>query len=866
MARVKKTAKKTFNRHSGFTVFSKVIKGLLILGLLLVFAGSIFAGSKILEIATSAPDVDLEKFLAMTSQSVMLDDKGEQIETIKTWEIRIPVKLEEVSKVTQNAFIATEDERFYDHHGVDYKRTMVVTVKYIYGKLVGGNFDQGGSTLTQQLVKSIFLYSDKEEKRKIQEMYMALQIEKKVPKDKILETYLNTIFLGGRAYGIEAAAKQYFGKSAKDLNLIESAYLAGVPTSPSVLYAFSEENKADPSYYLNRTLTVLDQMKKNKYISDAEYTAAVNQVKTSGVPFKETPLTENDHYNYEFFTRPAVDQVINDLAKKMNITYEEAQKKLATGGFKVYTTLNVQAQKDMVDMFNNPETFQFQEYVNSQGIIQPQASAVVIEPSTGYVKVVVGGRGEQVVGGPNRATSLNFLRPIGSATKPLTIFTPGIDQKIFDPATVFEDSPLTKEQRLEYYSGDENAANDPTNPGNVYGTWYGYMNVRDALKVSSNLVAIKGVMTIGMPTAEDYAKKFGLVLPPEEYRGLSMYALGQYANLDGQDGGNSLIMSSAFSTFVNNGVKQRPVFYTKVVDATGKVVLENTPQTNGEQIIKPGTAYMMYDILKTVADENKDMMFSQTMPIAGKTGTATDNKELWFVGTTPYYSCAIFIGTDDHQTVINKDTGDPLTSTLGAIPVWNKVMEYMHRGKEPKEIPIPDDIVKVAVSHDSGTLPTDATRMDPRGDRTIEEWFFVDRVPTTFDNVHVPVAFNKSTGQVAGINTPASLKRYKVFITRFYEPEVTLEDAAYVLPKSLWQYVQEMQNQYQPGDMNIVPEVQETPQTTKPQSTVPQNTTPGPAPEGNLNQPPNNNTPNDNDEVTPETITKPNQVPPSTTP
>ncbi len=839
MARVKKTARKTYSKHTGFTVVSKVLKALIIVVMLGVFAAGIVSGSKILEIAKSAPEVDLEKFLSMTSQSVLLDDAGRQIDTVKTWEIRFPVKLEDVSQITKDAFVATEDERFYDHHGVDYKRTIVVTLRYLYGKLTGGNFDQGGSTLTQQLVKSIFLYTDKEEKRKIQEMYMALQIEKKVPKDKILETYLNSIFLGGRAYGIEAAARQYFGKSAKDLTLIEAAYLAGVPTSPSDLYAFSDENKANPEYYLNRTLVVLGQMLKNGYITQEQYDENSKIVREGRIPFKETPLVENDTYAYEFFTRPAVDQVVNDLAAKLSITPEEAQAKFATGGYKVYTTLNVEKQQKIQDMFNDPETFRFQEYVGPNGIIQPQAAAAVIEPSTGYVKVVVGGRGEEMVAGAaNRATSYNFLRAVGSATKPLTIFAAGIDQRIFDAASVFEDSPLTREQRLDYFDGDETAAEDPTIPGNAYGSWKGYINARDALRVSSNLVAIKGVMSIGMPVAEDYAQRFGLVLPPEEYRGLSMYALGQYPSVNGEDGGNPMIMASAFGTFANGGVRQRPVFYSKVVDGTGRVILENTPENNGTQIIQPGTAYIMWDILKDVAKENQDLLFSDKFPIAGKTGTTEENKEVWFSGTTPYYSCAVMVGADDHQTLIDRETGDRLSSRMGTIPVWSKIMEEMHKGLEPREIPIPNDIVKVAVSHDSGTLPTDLTRMDPRGDRTIEEWFFTDRIPTTFDTVHVAVSMNRSTGQVAGINTPQSLKSSKIYITRFYEPEVTLEDQQYVLPKSLWEYVMDMQGNPRateiytapPPEPEYVPQpeyVTETPQTTQAQTTQPHDTQPG---------------------------------------
>lgn len=848
--KVKKTAKRTYTKNSALTIFGKVLKGLVIFTIVAALVGSIFFGSTLLAIAKDSPDADIEKFLTLSSQSILLDDEGNQMDRIISSEVRLPVKLTEISQNLQDAFIATEDERFYEHHGVDYKRTISVTIRYAFSKLVGGDYNQGGSTLTQQLIKNIFLTSEKVSSRKVQEMYMALQIEKKIDKATILETYLNSIFLGGRAYGVEAAARQFFSKSANDLTIIESAYLAGVTTAPSIYYAFTESNQKDPTFYENRTKTVLDQMYRNGFLTEAEHKKYRDEITNNGIKFNYTTLTNGGKYNYEYFTRPVVSRVVDDMVAKLGITPEKAEENLALGGYKIYTTMNRAFQENTIKEVDNKANYQFKEYVDANGIIQPQVAAVVSEPSTGYVKALVGGRGEQVVAGPNRAASNYFLRAIGSATKPLTVYSAGIDSKIFDSATVFEDSPLTLEQREAYFAGETDVdPKDPTKPGNSYDRWWGYTNSRDALRRSSNLVTMKALFAIGEPVAESYALKYGLVLPPENYRGTSMYALGQYANLNGKDGANPMIMANAYSTFANNGIKNDAILYTKVVDAAGKVILENKPK--GEQIIKPGTAYIMWDLLKTVVDSSTNISkvkFSN-MPVAGKTGTTQDNKELWFVGTTPYYSAAVFIGSDDHQVIIDKATGAGMSSAVGGIKLWNKIMAVPHKDLQVKDLPVPNDIVKVAVSYDSGTLPTDLTRRDPRGDRTVEEWFFRDRVPKTFDSVHVEVDVNKLTGKLANFWTLPIFKEKRVYITRNYEPEVLLEDQKYVLPKEF--------DQGPEKDGYTVP-------ATKPPVTVPPVTEP-PVTAPPATEPPATAPPVTAPPVTNPPTTKPPSTPPPTT-
>lgn len=764
--RLIKTPKKTYLKQSSLQSAGKIIKGIVIFGLITIMIVTFFAGIKILEVAKNAPKVDLKKFVSYQTQSVILDDKGNEIDRVITTEVRIPVKLEDVSQNVIDAVVSTEDERFYQHLGVDYKRTIGVTLKDLLSKVIGASGDrQGGSTITQQLVKSIFLTPKQDYTRKIQEMYMALQIEKSLSKDQILEVYLNNTFFGGRAYGIEAAAIQYFSKSAKDLTKIEAAYLAGVPKAPTTFYAFSRENIENPKNYLDRTKVVLDQMERNSKVTAEEKKEFFQQLNTSGIAFKQTILANDGIYNYEYFTRPLVQMVKKDLMDQYQLTEEEAIERLNNGGLQIHSTMNKEFQDSTQAILNDADNFSFEEYTDAKGIIQPQAAAVIIEPNTGEVKTVIGGRGEKVAGGINRASDINFLRAVGSSIKPLTVYSAGIDKKLIDAGTVIDDSPLTLQQRKDYFYGDDTAKpEDPTKPGNVEHTFPGLTTIREGMKRSSNIVSIKTHLLIGKEVSQEYAEKYGIILPPEGYRGTSMYALGQFANINGQDGANPLIMADAFTTFVNQGKKSDPIFYTKVIDSNGNVLLEKTP--NSKQIIQKGTAYIMWDMLKETAKDYAPNAIFGDIPVGGKTGTTEDNKELWYVGTTPYYSCALFVGTDDHQTIIDRDTGDNLTSTKAVTGTWGKIMKQIHKGLAPKEIDIPDDITKVEISKDSGNLPTTATRLDPRGNRTYNEWFFKDRVPTTKDTVHV-------------------MYNGRSYITRDYVPEVRLGDQAYVLPSGL---------------------------------------------------------------------------------
>src|SRR5690554_3011105 len=280
---------------NSFTVFAKFIKFFLIAFIIATMVGGLYVAKIVLEIAEDAPEVNVGRFLALNEPSIILDNEGNQMDLIHTDEVRFPLALEDMGENIIDAFISIEDERFEKHKGVDYRRTIGVTIRDILGQVTGNRDMQGGSTLTQQMIKNTFLSREQKYERKIKEIFMALHAEKMLTKEQILETYLNSVFLGGRANGVEAAARQYFDKSASQLNVIEAAYIAGTTQSPSNFYAFSQSSMANPSKYINRTKLVLNAMLKNEKITEMEHELYTRTLNESGIQFSRTSIVSDKY-------------------------------------------------------------------------------------------------------------------------------------------------------------------------------------------------------------------------------------------------------------------------------------------------------------------------------------------------------------------------------------------------------------------------------------------------------------------------------------------------------------------------------------------------------------------------------------------
>ncbi|WP_333887500.1 transglycosylase domain-containing protein [Clostridium sp.] len=684
-------------------------------GLLLLAFVSIIGAS--LAIINNSPKLDVNQILNLNEPSVLYDNSNNTMDVVVTPQQRTVISFDNMPQNLKNAFISIEDERFYKHSGIDLKRIIGVIFIDIKNKITGNNNIQGASTITQQLVRNIFLSSDVSFKRKLQEMYLSIKLENKLSKDEILAAYMNTIYLGGRALGVEAASQQYFRKSAKDLNLIECALIAAIPQSPSVYYPYSDKAKKDPSIYLNRTKSVITKMHENGYISQSQYTTAIKDISEGNLDIKPEPTVSNT-YNYEWFTVPVITQVKKDLKSKYKYTDEQLNNLLMYGALKIYTTMDKDLQRQTEDTITNNAIFQ-NSTTDENGILQPEASAVVMDYHSGEVKALVGGRGTQPARSFNRAASENYLKAPGSSIKPLTVYSPAINSQQFTSASVFEDSPLSDEVANKYASNGE--PYQPKDDEYIGGN----MTLRTALMYSINLVAVKLEDKLGLETASQYAEKFGISLDGHDRGSIAALSLGELHH-----GTNTLTMAAAYGVFGNSGNYTTPKLYTKVEDRNKKILLENKTQI--KTVLSSETAYILYDMLKgpvSAEGTGYNANFGD-MAVRGKTGTSTDGKNLWFCGLTPYYSAAVWIGNDDNS-ILN----DTSLNSNSAAKLWADIMSPFHENLESKELEMPSGVVTASICSESGKLARSNCYKDLTGSKVYTELFIDGTVPTSYCNL-----------------------------------------------------------------------------------------------------------------------------------
>lgn len=746
-----------------------VFRTLVFTFLIIALVSSVVIGGAVLAMIKTAPILDINEFLKLDEITILLDDSGKTMDEYVISQRRINVPINKVPVILQDSFISIEDVRFETHPGVDLKRLGGAIFNDIKIKIAGsGQSLQGASTITQQLVKyRVFLEDSMENrtsiKRKIQEMSLSLQIEKVLTKSQILETYMNTIFLGGNAHGVEAASHQYFNKSVEDLTLKQCAFLASAAQNPSVSYNLaSKSNKNKEAFDSNRTKAVLDNMYNSGKISKEQFDSAMAEDLNFSFSQKDA-----NKMNYEYFSRPVLLQVAEDLMKQNNISKKEAYSMLMYDGVKIYTTMNRDMQNASQKLIDDPMK-------STQAGLQ--AACVITDYHTGEVKTIIGGRGDQVPMSYNRGASNDYLKAPGSSIKPLTVYGPAIDSKTATASTIIEDSPIPEDIGKKYSA----PGTPPYNPRNSPLGYKGYLPLRDCLKYSVNVAAVKIEDMIGLKTGVSYGEKFGLQLDDQDKNSISAMALGQ---LDGgtYKGTNPLTMSAAYGVFGNNGLRTTPRLYTKVVDRSGKVLLETKLET--KPVLSPQSAYIIYDLLKgpvSPGGTGTNAVFGD-MPVRGKTGTSSDSKNLWFVGLTPYYSTAVWIGTDKGDELKNIGSND-------AASLWGNIMKKAHTSLSVKNLEMPSGISPYSVSKDSGDIPTDLTYADPRGNRVYSELFIDGTQPTSLDSIHVLAKVIKDpSGKyvLASEFTPPGKIETKVFIKRNYTPNVFLEDSAYVLPTAV---------------------------------------------------------------------------------
>ena len=725
----------------------------------------------------TAPDVDDIDIMPLGYATFLYDDAGNQIRKLAAPDSnRLPVTLDQIPVDLQHAVVAIEDERFYEHNGIDVKGILRAGMK----ALTTGDFSEGASTITQQLLKNnVFTNWTSESTqlerftRKIQEQYLAVQVEKKTDKDTILENYLNTINLGAGSYGVQAAARQYFDKDVWDLNLSECVTLAGITQNPTKFNPI-----INPDSNRKRRKEVLQHMLDQNYITQDQYDEALADDVYSRIQAAQEKNSSTENTVYTYFEDELTDQIINDLMNIKGYTKKQATNLLYSGGLKVYTTQDSKIQnildEEYADPSNYPDTVQYeldyaltvtdpdgnqvnyskemlqlyfqnedpdfdllfdspedgQTYVdkykasilaNGSKVLaervnfapQPQSSMSVIDQHTGYVKALIGGRGEKTASLTlNRAT--DTTRQPGSTFKIVSTYAPALNEKGMTLATTFEDEPY------EYPDGS------PVN--NATRSYNGTTTIRTAIQNSINVVAVKCLEKVTPELGLKYLDNFGfttLAHGTEADKDANGNVWSD-ANLATALGGitrgvTNVELCASYAAIANGGNYIKPIYYTKILDHSGNVLIENTAAERS--VIKESTAFLLTSAMEDVVKQGTGTACQlDNMPVAGKTGTTEAYNDLWFVGYTPYYTCAVWSGYDNNEKL--PDYARNFHKAL-----WKKVMTRIHEGLPSKEFEKPASVEKLSVCEETGLLPR-------AGCPVITEYFDVGTMPTEYCDQH----------------------------------------------------------------------------------------------------------------------------------
>ena len=727
-----------------------------------------------------APDISDVNIVPVGEATFVYDADGNQLQKLTAPDSnRMPVDLDQIPKDLQYAVVAIEDERFYEHNGIDIRGILRAAVRGI----TTGTFSEGASTITQQLIKNnVFTDWVNEStlqrfQRKFQEWYLALELEKQVDKDEILENYLNTINLGNGNYGVQAAAQDYFGKDVSELTLSECTVLAGITQNPTRYNPIT-----NPENNAQRRQEVLDHMLEQEYITKEQYDECLADNVYDRIQSIEQE-EENEDTTYSYFIDELTEQVIQDLQDKRGYTEQQAYNALWSGGLRIYTTQDPDIQQicdeeysdssnfpsgsqveldyaltvrhpngeeenysaemleqyfienessDFSLLFDSQESAQahvdaYKAYVLSDGsevvaetvhfTPQPQSSLCIIDQHTGYVKAIVGGRGEKSTSlSLNRAT--NTTRQPGSTFKPLAAYAAALNECDMSLATTFEDEPFTYDNGEPLYNADRQ--------------YHGTVTMRESIVHSYNIPAVKCMIDITPELGVEYLEKFGfssLVTEPVDINGESYDDLNASTAIGGITYGvSNLELTAAYAAIANNGVYIKPVFYTRILDSDGNVVIDNTPEKT--TVIKPSTAYLLTSAMEDVISEGTGTRVQfDGMHLAGKTGTTDNYRDLWFCGFSPYYTCSVWAGYDDN-TVLPAGESRTYQQTL-----WRNIMDRIHENLVDTEFKMPSTVEEASICTRTGLLATSSCN-------AVTEYFDIDQIPTQYCSGHYSSSYN----------------------------------------------------------------------------------------------------------------------------
>ncbi len=599
---------------------------------------------------TPSLDLDLNDFTLNQSSIIYYQDSNgdyQKLTTVKSSENRIWVDGDQIPQHMKDALVAIEDKRFYTHKGVDWFRTAHAALNMFTG---GSTF--GGSTITQQLIKNLTQQDDITVQRKLLEIFQALDLEKNYDKDEILEYYLNAVYFGEGCYGVQTAAQTYFGKDAKDLSVAESAAIVGITNLPTYYDPFySVENNKE------RQENVLREMYKQGYLNKSEYEAAKSE-ELEFVRGENSPDTFNV---YSYYEEVVLSDVIGDLAEAKGISRNAASQLVHNAGYEIYACIDKDIQAKVDAIYTDPEQLP-KSYSGTKS--QLQSAIVIIDQTTGEIKALSGGTGEKTISyGLNRATGTT--RPPGSSIKPIAVYGPAVEYGLISPSTLVLDADETHVQ----------LAHTSWYPKNSPNTYDGIITITTALQKSKNTVAAQ-IMDKLTPSAslEFLRSRLGVTSLIDSDADYAAMALGEpHYGITVRE------MAQAYTALANDGVFTYSRTYTMVKDRSGKIILDNQPQTI--RAFSQETARTMTYMLNNAATygTGSESRLSN-MPVAGKTGTTTSNRDRWFCGYTPYYTCAVWTGYDTPETM--SFSGNPATQ------IWQKVMSAIHADLPRKEFNI----------------------------------------------------------------------------------------------------------------------------------------------------------------------------------
>ena len=790
--RVQKLDKKSTKvRHKFGVIFWKCILVLVII----VGVVGISSGVGVMKgIIDSAPDISAIDVTPTGYSTTVLASDGTEISTlVASGANRKYVTIDEIPQSLQNAFVAIEDERFYEHNGIDMQSILRAAAT---GIAHGFHFSQGGSTITQQLIKNNVLTTWTSEssfieslQRKIQEQYLAVELEKKVNDKKwILENYMNSINLGANTLGVQAASEKYFGKDVSELTLSESAVIAGITQNPAKYNPITH-----PDQNAERRERVLNNMLEQGYISQSEYDEAMDDDVYDRI--SEHNAVDDTSIN-SYFVDALIDDVFSDLIDK-GYSETEAYKMIYQGGLTIQSTQDLELQKICDEEANNLDNYpttpkysftlyfqvkssdgtltsysnqtmlsyykkatnnedysinfdtedecyaaiaQYEQDVLNPGdeivegseyvtiTLQPQVALTLMDQSTGEVKAMVGGRGDKSGNRTwNRAT--DTCRQPGSTFKIIGCYAAALDAGGLTLASVQDDAPFTVGSK-QFHNYDN--------------SYRGYTNLRTAITNSINIVTVKTLQEIGVDLGYEYAENFGITTLTDTDKNLSL-ALGGLTK-----GVTNIELTGAYATIANSGTYLEPKLYTVVYDHDGNVLLDKSDTQDTRQVLKDTTAWLLTDAMKDVMTSGTGTRayFGSTMAQAGKSGTTTSNRDCLWAGYTPYYTCVVWGGYDDNSKQAGSNTTYPKN-------IWKAIMSRVHEGLEYKDFPTPSGITSATVCSKSGLLPIEGTcDSDPRGSMLITEYFDASTVPSDLCDHHVTLTICNDTGTLANAYCP----------------------------------------------------------------------------------------------------------------